>query len=111
MQKLDKSLMALHRYYSNLIITNPNEIKLKYGTVSESELARILSSKPANSEGAIPAKSLITSYTNEQITEIKKRFVTYNAIYDKLFANFDIDKISKNYLKIADETFNSIKQI
>ena len=80
----------IHRYYSNLITTNPKEIILKsekYGTVSESELARILSSKPANSEGAIPAKSLITSYTNEQITEIKKRFVTYNAIYDKLFAN------------------------
>ena len=90
----------IHRYYSNLIITNPNEIKLKsekYGTVSESELARILSSKPANSEGAIPAKSLITSYTNEQIIEIKKRFVTYNAIYDKLFAN------SLNLLEKTDE--------
>ena len=35
----------------------------------------------------------------------------YKYYYDKLFANFDIDKISKNYLKIADETFNSIKQI
>lgn len=35
----------------------------------------------------------------------------YKYYYDKLFSNFDIDKISKNYLKIADDTFNSIKQI
>jgi len=35
----------------------------------------------------------------------------YKYYYDKLFSNFDIDKISKNYLKITDDTFNSIKQI
>ena len=33
----------------------------------------------------------------------------YTYYYNKLFANFDIDKISKNYLKIADKTFNNIK--
>ena len=35
----------------------------------------------------------------------------YTYYYNKLFANFDIDKISKNYLKIADKTFNNIKCI
>jgi hypothetical protein len=33
----------------------------------------------------------------------------YTYYYNKLFANFDIDKISKNYLKIADKAFNNIK--
>ena len=35
----------------------------------------------------------------------------YTYYYNKLFANFDIGKISKNYLKIADNTFNNIKCI
>ena len=37
--------------------------------------------------------------------------MNYTYYYNKLFANFDIDKISKNYLKIADKTFNNIKCI
>ena len=35
----------------------------------------------------------------------------YKYYYNKLFANFDIDKISQYYFKITNDTFNIIKNI
>ena len=68
----------IHKYYSDTIKQNIN------GSVSEKELSDMYI-PPDPLIG--PAKPVASKFTKEQITEIKKRFITYNAIYDKLFAN------------------------
>jgi hypothetical protein len=85
----------IHRYYSDLIKQKEN-----IGTVTENELTQIatynasLTEKP-NPTG--PVKQVITTFSKDQLEQIKKRFITYNAIYDKLFAN------SLNVLEKTDE--------
>lgn len=86
--KLDKlySKDDIHRYYSDLITKKNNESN--FGTVREDELTKIGENAAIiihNKENPkIPKKIL---FQEDEVKEIKKRFLTYNAIYDKLFAN------------------------
>jgi hypothetical protein len=79
----------IHRYYSDLI-TKQNDPPI--GTVTEDELTQIATYTIAKKNP--PATLLLT---DAKVEEIKKRFLTYNAIYDKLFAN------SLNVLDKTDE--------
>ena len=96
--KLDKlySNDNIHRYYSDLI-TKKDKNSL-FGSVSEDELTKIGENAAIiknNKDNPTAAKPLL--FKDDQIKEIKKRFITYNAIYDKLFAN------SLNILEKIDE--------
>ena len=90
----------IHKYYSDLI-TKPKNLtvgNINIGTVSEEELTQIgenTSIVTENTKNPTTKKQPI--FTVDQIKEIKKRFITYNAIYDKLFAN------SLNVLEKTDE--------
>ena len=81
----------IHSYYSNLITTKKKDSD--FGTVSEDELTEIatymISKKNPSSTPLL--------LDDDKVKEIKKRFLTYNAIYDKLFAN------SLNVLEKTDE--------
>ncbi len=89
----------IHSYYSNLITKRDNSY---IGTVSEDELTKIatyttkynLDVEEAKKRNDKPPPPLIKE---EEMNAIKKRFITYNAIYDKLFAN------SLNVLEKIDE--------
>ena len=86
----------IHRYYSDLITKKDKNSEV--GSVTEDELTKIgenASIIKNNKDNPTAAKALL--FKDDQIKEIKKRFVTYNAIYDKLFAN------SLNMLEKTDE--------
>jgi len=63
----------IHKYYSEQIKLTEH---VNFGTVSEKLLNELYISPTSG-----PSK------TPNEIEEIKKRFITYNSIYDKLFAN------------------------
>lgn len=76
----------IHRYYFDLI-TKKDEKSL-FGTVSEKELTKIGENSAIlihNKENPKDTKQLL--FNDDGIKKFKQRFVTYNAIYDKLFAN------------------------
>jgi hypothetical protein len=70
----------------------------------------VITQKSINNDFELKEYIIESEYDNLVDTTINV-INNYKYYYDKLFSNFDIDKISKNYLKIADDTFNSIKQI
>jgi hypothetical protein len=85
----------IHRYYSDLITKKD---KSNFGTVSEDQLTKIGENAAIveeNKKNPTAVKEIL--FKEDQIKEIKKRFLTYNAIYDKLFAN------SLNVLEKTDE--------
>ena len=85
-------LKDIHRYYSDLISTPPNKVSFKngkIGTVTELELTSVAEDAAIISDSTKnpAAPKRIRRFNDAQIDEIKKRFITYNGIYDKLFAN------------------------
>ncbi len=90
----------IHRYYSDLITKkDENEKNKSYiGTVREDELTKIGENTAIIEENTKnPSNTKPLLFTDDKIDEIKRRFVTYNAMYDKLFAN------SLNVLEKIDE--------
>ena len=86
----------IHRYYSDLITKKDDLTKI--GTVSEDELTKIGENSAIDDNNKKnPSNTKPLLFTVDKIDEIKRRFVTYNAIYDKLFAN------SLNVLEKTDE--------
>lgn len=87
----------IHRYYSDLITKKDN--KSKFGTVSEEELTKIGENAAIVEENKKKNPNTVKEilFKEDEVKEIKKRFLTYNAIYDKLFAN------SLNMLEKTDE--------
>jgi hypothetical protein len=79
----EKESELIHKYYSDVI---KNETK-RVGSVSEDELTALYTPDTvANATGSVPV-STSTRFDAQQIDDIKKRFIIYNGIYDKLFAN------------------------
>jgi hypothetical protein len=90
--KIDKlySDNDIHRYYSDLITKKDKNPEV--GSVSEDELTNIGTYTTKYNAQVEEAKKKnikppLSSIKKEDIDAIKRRFVTYNAIYDKLFAN------------------------
>lgn len=86
----------IHRYYSDLI--TKKDKKSDIGSVNEDELTKIgenASIISENKKNPNTIKPIL--FKDDKITIFKKRFLTYNAIYDKLFAN------SLNVLEKTDE--------